>query len=79
MSRGDLRATLANLWDLMNGFNADLYNRRFVEDVRPVENSASSVDSVPINIPLSLSLSPLCRRYMLCCHTTSSNTFHYSY
>ena len=65
MSRGDLRATLANLWDLMNGINAEMYNRRFVEDVRPHENSASSVDSVPINIPLSLS--PLCRRYIFCC------------
>lgn len=71
MSRGDLRATLANLWDLMNGLNAEMYNRRFVEDVRPIENSASSVDSVPINIRLSLS--PLYRRYLqaFCCSNSS--------
>jgi hypothetical protein len=55
MSKGDLRATLANLWDLMNGINAEMYSRRFVEDVKPIENSASSMDSVPINVPLSLS------------------------
>lgn len=55
MSRGDLRATLANLWDLTNGISAEMYNRRFVEDVKPVENSASSMDSVPINVPLSIS------------------------
>lgn len=61
MHRGDLRATLANLWDLMNGINAEMYSRRFVEDVKPTENSASSMDSVPINVPLSLS--PLSRRY----------------
>lgn len=60
MSRGDLRATLANLWDLMNGLNAEMYNRRFVEDVRPTENSASSMDSVPLHIPPTHS--PLCRR-----------------
>lgn len=60
MSRGDLRATLANLWDLMNGINAEMYSRRFVEDVKPIENSASSMDSVPIHVPLSLS--PLVNR-----------------
>lgn len=59
MSRGDLRATLANLWDLMNGISAEMYSR-FVEDVKPVENSASSMDSVPIN--MNFSLSPLTRR-----------------
>ncbi|KAG5681078.1 hypothetical protein PVAND_010544 [Polypedilum vanderplanki] len=53
--RGDLRATLANLWDLMNGINAEM--RHFVEDVKPTENSASSMDSVPINVPLSLTRS----------------------
>lgn len=73
MSRGDLRATLANVWDLMNGINAEMYNRRFVEEVRPSENSASSVDSVPLNIPLSLSPS-LCRRYIILCCTKNTST-----
>lgn len=54
MSRGDLRATLANLWDLMNGTNAELYCRRFNEDIKPMDNSASSVDSVLINIPINI-------------------------
>lgn len=60
MNRGDLRATLANLWDLMNTDFPDVLCRQFAEDVnaRQVDNSTSSVDSVPnilINIPMSMS------------------------
>lgn len=62
MSRGDLRATLANVWDLMNGINAEMYSRRFVEDIRPTENSTSSMDSVPMNIHALSICSPLSRR-----------------
>ncbi len=61
MSRGDLRATLANLWDLMKGLYTEMYSRRMNDDMKNIDNSASSVDSVPLN-NIHLTYSPLSRR-----------------
>jgi len=63
MNRGDLRATLANLQDLMNCSGCDVLSRQFPDaaNVKQIDNSTSSVDSVPLNIlmniPTSMTLS----------------------
>lgn len=51
MNRGDLRATLANVLDLMNCSGWDP-SKHFVDSVnaKQVDHSTSSVDSVPMNI-----------------------------
>jgi hypothetical protein len=61
LNKGDLRSTLANLWDLMNCKSCEVLARQSNEDTsgsRRVDNSMSSVDSVPmisLNIPTILS------------------------
>jgi UV radiation resistance-associated gene protein len=56
LSRGDLRATLANLWDIMNCTRCEINLQVFdnFQSHRHNDCSASSVDSVPLDIVLNV-------------------------
>lgn len=56
LNRGDLRATLANLWDIMNSTSCEVLSKQLTDNmiVRQVDNSTSSVDSVPLDILITI-------------------------
>lgn len=55
LSRGDLRATLANLWDIMN-INKYETNMQFQDNLQTTRSNdcASSIDSVPLDMILNV-------------------------
>lgn len=56
LRKGDLRATLANLLDLMMSPTCEDLCLQFTKNasMKQVENSMSSVESVPLNIPINI-------------------------
>lgn len=73
--RGDLRATLANLLDLMSTSVWEEISLQFTKNasIKQVENSMSSVESVPLNIiNIPTSISSVSPRWVVRCDKLAS-------
>lgn len=53
MSRGDLRATLSNLNDILNGYEVHEYHRKIANIVKTNDTSQSSSLEITMNVPLA--------------------------
>lgn len=49
MSKGDLRSTLSNLWDVMNGISSEMTNRKLIEDIRQLDLNSVGSNSLDTN------------------------------
>ncbi|CAO1400156.1 unnamed protein product [Diamesa tonsa] len=49
MSKGDLRSTLSNLWDVMNGISSEMTNKKLIEDIRQLDLNSLGSNSLDTN------------------------------
>ena len=49
MSKGDLRSTLSNLWDVMNGISSEMTHKKLTEDIRQLDLNSVGSNSLDTN------------------------------